>query len=86
MTPEEFTQLLKQQASAGPFRIPLTMVTFEAIRAMSEQQAKEVRDAQKVAKSSVLLEQKQSLTKALADVQAQIDVVQQDVVVDGGIV
>lgn len=70
MTPEELTKLLKQ---SGPFKVPLTYHIFQAIRAMTNEQAQEVVNAQEASKSADLLAEKEELTLKLAAVQAKID-------------
>lgn len=72
MTPVEFIQLINQQATAGAFKMPLTMDLFESIRAMSDVEAQEVKDLYNAKKLIDLKSQKDNLISVLAKVQSDI--------------
>jgi len=69
MTPQDLVNLMTQ---TGPFRIPLTFVTFEAIRSLTEQQVQSIRDFQKGAKLDRLNAQKDELALTLDKVKLEI--------------
>lgn len=69
MTPQDLVNLMTQ---TGPFKIPLTFVTFEAIRGLTEQEAQSIRNLQKGAKLDRLNAQKDELTLKLSEVKAEI--------------
>lgn len=70
MTPEELTSLLTQ---GGTFKVPLSYPIFQAIRAMTEEQAQDVVNAHASKKDAELLARKDTLTAELQKVQAEID-------------
>lgn len=72
MTPVEFIQLINQQATAGAFKMPLTMALFESIRAMSDVEAQEVKDLYNAKKLIDLKSKKDDLISVLAKVQSDI--------------
>lgn len=81
MTPEELVQIMTK---GGPFRIPLTYPTFQAIRAMTPEQAQTVVNSINAMKQDSLVSRKTALETQLAEVQAEIDAAQP--IVDGGLI
>jgi len=69
LTPEKLVEVMTQ---GGPFRIPLTMPTFEAIRSMTEEQANQVRSHFESKKSNALAERKAFLEAELVKVNQEI--------------
>jgi len=70
MTPEELTSLLTQ---GGTFKVPLSYPIFQAIRAMTEEQAQEIVNAHDAKKDYDLLARKDALIAELQQIQIELD-------------